>query len=145
MVDELEHLTLASVLFPSFVAFLAFLVRYSVRREFVGLLTFILDVFATLFVGVMVSFLIADYDMGTGTKWFVIALSAIVGPDLIAGVVQTGMMFSRTPVTLTLRIVRILTGKPLSKGEVKDMTEWELELRRNKVKGDVKVKKHRDE
>lgn len=130
MVEFLREIDITPLVLPVSVALIAFIVRLTVKRDYTGVFSFLLDVIAAVFVGVMISFLIQEYEISKGTKWFIIAISAITGPDIIAGILQTGVMFSRTPVTFTLRVIRILTNNPLTAKEVEDMTEWENEIRR---------------
>lgn len=138
----MEELTrgidLAPFVFPASVALIAFFVRLTVKRAYAGIISFILDVISVIFVGVMVSFLLESYELSKGTKWFIIAITAITGPDILAGILQTGIMFSRNPVTFTLRVLRIITNNPLTAKEVRDMTEWENELQGYAKKGDMR-------
>lgn len=127
-----EEITLVEIVLPIFVAFIAFLARFAVSRNWVDTLTFFLDIFAALFAGLLASLVIEDFELAERTKWFIVAVVAMLGPDLLSGIIHMGSLFSSSPVTITLKVVRVIMRKPLTKEEVDEMMEWEQGLRKEK-------------
>lgn len=136
MLKEMYGIDISSITLPVVVTFIAFLVRLSSKRQYYGLLFLLLDIVVVVFTGIMIFFLVHDYDLSRGTRWFIVAIGSIVGPDIVTGILQTGSMFSRAPVTFTLRIYRTIINKPLTSEEIKELMQWEKEMRRNNDKDD---------
>lgn len=119
---------LASFFLPASLGLFAFLIRFSVKRERVAVISFILDALAAVFVGVLVAMTVEDYDLPERLKWAVVTVGALLGPELLSGVFHISTMFSRSPVTLTLRVLRVIKGSPMSSKELVEMAEWEKEF-----------------
>lgn len=113
---------------PALIGFSGFLVRFSVKRRWSGFFVFFLDIIAAVVIGTLASFVVGDFELSEKTEWFIIAVSAMIGPDILAGIMHTGHMFSHSPVTFVLRIVRVITHKPLTPQELKELAEWENNL-----------------
>lgn len=119
---------LTTLILPAGLSFFAFLLRFSIRREKFALVTFFLDALATTIVGVLVAMLVDDYDYPTKFKWGIVTLGALMGPELLSGVFRISTIFSRSPITLTLRVVRVIRGKPMTTEEAEQLAEWEKEF-----------------
>lgn len=119
-----------SFLLPASLGLFAFLIRFSVKRERVAIISFILDAISAIFVGILVAMAVEDYDFPDRLKWAIVTVGALLGPELLSGVLQISTMFSRSPVTLTLRVLRVVKGKPMSAEELGEMATWEKEFQR---------------
>tara|TARA_B100000929_G_scaffold220881_1_gene177392 strand:+ start:5719 stop:6168 length:450 start_codon:yes stop_codon:yes gene_type:complete len=134
-----------SFLLPASLGLFAFLIRFSVKREKVAVISFILDAISAIFVGILVAMAVEDYDFPDRLKWAIVTVGALLGPELLSGVLQISTMFSRSPVTLTLRVLRVVKGKPMTADELKEMATWEKdfqrEIRNEKLGGTVDRKR----
>lgn len=128
MGTEIDVEFLSSLVLPATLAFFAFILRFSIRKEKIVAITFVVDIIAAIFVGVLASVIIEPYNISDGFKWLAVTVAAMAGPELLAGVLHTSAMFSRSPVTFVIRILRIIKGKPLTKEELVEMTKWERDF-----------------
>tara|TARA_B100000929_G_C15466691_1_gene406424 strand:- start:370 stop:810 length:441 start_codon:yes stop_codon:yes gene_type:complete len=128
MGTELDAAFVSSLTLPAVVAFIAFLIRFSIKREKIVALTFFLDTVAAIFVGILVAISLSDYDIPEGLKWGAVTLGAMMGPELLAGILHVAAMFSRSPVTFVVRIIRVVMGNPLTPQELKEMVRWEKDF-----------------
>lgn len=128
MGSELDMETLESLALPALLALIAFFIRFSIKRERVNVTSFFLDLLAAIFIGVIVAVGIDAYKVPEGLGWGVVALSSMLGPELLAGLFQVAAMFSRSPVTLFVRLIRAVKGDPLDAEEFESMAAWEKEF-----------------
>jgi predicted anti-sigma-YlaC factor YlaD len=118
------------VLYPAVLALLAFFLRLLACRRVFSLIGFIVDLISTMIVGFVTSFAADHEALSNKIRWAIVFVSALIGPEMIAGVLQIAAIFSRSPVTFILRIVRAVSGNPFSKEELEQMMDWERTLMR---------------
>lgn len=123
------------LIFPATLGLFAFLIRFSVKQRKMRIGPFILDALSAVFIGLLVAFSVDGYVIPEKLKWAIVTLGSLLGPEILSGFFHISSMFSRSPVTFTLRIVRIIRGKPMTSKEIKEMVEWEKEFI-NEIKRD---------
>lgn len=116
------------VLYPAVLAFAAFIIRLSTQRRRFRFWAFVLDLATTIFVGFIAAFAVEIEVLSKKVRWVMVFFSALIGPELIAGVLQLAAIFSRSPVTFVMRIVRAIGGTPVQQEELTQMMEWERTL-----------------
>lgn len=125
---EIDAEFLSSLALPAALALIAFFIRFTIKRQKIVIATFFLDIIAAVFVGVLVALGVEEYTIPQGLKWSLVTLGAMLGPELLGGLFQVTAMFSRSPVTLFVRIIRAIKGDPLDPEEFKVMSEWERDF-----------------
>lgn len=128
MGTELNTDFLLSLALPATLAFFAFILRFSIKKEKIAALTFFVDVIAAMFVGILAAVIISPYEISEGFKWVAVTIAAMSGPEMLAGILHVAAMFSKSPVTFVIRILRIIKGNPLTKDELAEMTKWERDF-----------------
>lgn len=118
-------MSIMPVAYPAFLALLAVLIRLLLHRRSTTFLGFLIDLLSTVLVGYVAGFAADHPNVSEKARIAVVFISSLVGPELIAGFLQIMAIFSRSPVTFILRIVRAISGTPFTNEELRQMMDWE--------------------
>ena len=135
---EIKQEIVDGTLMPTAVATLAYVVRVVVKRKKITPLNFLLDLLSAAFVGIIVSNVLYAYTLPQQVHVAIIAMSGVIGPDLLAGLLVLMNLFKNSPSSLLMQFLNAFKGETLEDASVKEIENVSKSLDSQNANGDEK-------